>query len=440
MSTRELDRLQVLVRVTEKRLTQREASQELGVTERQLRRLLSAYRTDGPAGLASKRRGRRSNNRLADDGKAYAVGLVRERYADFGPTFAQEKLEELHGLRVSVTTLRSWMTEAGLWVPRAQRQRRVQQPRQRRECFGELIQVDGSDHHWFEERAERCTLLVYIDDATGSLMQLWFCDGESTFNYFEATRRYIERHGKPVAFYSDKASVFRVNAKTSLDGYTQFGRAMGELNIETMCANTPQAKGRVERVNATLQDRLVKELRLAGISTIEAANEFAVGFVKPFNERVSRPALNPHDAHRPLLDSDVLPEVFTWKEKRKVSKSLTLHYKRVMYLLEDTPQARAAMGCLLDIVEDEHGQVRIRHKGRLLRARSFDKEGHVRQAAIVDNKLLSGALHYAKQLQEQRDASKLSAPSTTKRDKRLLRAKQRKAGLGAAFDASAAPI
>ena len=212
MSTRELDRLQVLVRVTEKRLTQREAAQELGVTERQLRRLLATYRADGPAGLASKRRGRRSNNRLPEAAKAHVVELVKERYVDFGPTFAQEKLEELHGMRVSVTTLRSWMTEAGLWVPRAQRQRRVQQPRQRRECFGELIQVDGSDHHWFEDRAERSTLLVYIDDATGALMQLWFCDGESTFNYFAATRRYLERHGKPVALYSDKASVFRVNA------------------------------------------------------------------------------------------------------------------------------------------------------------------------------------------------------------------------------------
>jgi transposase len=425
MSTRELDRLQVLVRVTEKRLTQREAARQLGVTERQLRRLLTAYRAHGPAGLVSKKRGRRSNNRLPDDAKAYVVELVRERYADFGPTFAQEKLQELHGLRVSVTTLRSWMTEVGLWVPRAQRQRRIQQPRQRRECRGELIQVDGSDHHWFEDRAGRCTLLVYIDDATGALMQLWFCDGESTFNYFEATRRYVEKHGKPgkpVAFYSDKASVFRVNAKApkSGDGFTQFGRAMGDLNVETMCANTPQAKGRVERVNSTLQDRLVKELRLAGISTIDEANEFVVGFIESFNKRFARPALNAHDAHRPVLESDVLPEVLMWREKRKVSKSLTLHYKRVMYLLEDTPEGRAAMGCQVDLVEDHDGNVRVQHKGRVLRCRAFNKEGHVHQAAIVDNKVLGAALQYAKELQDQRDDTKLKSGHTTKRDKRLL--------------------
>ena len=427
MSTRELDRLQVLVRVTEGRLTQRQAARVLDVTERQLRRLLKAYRSNGAAALASKKRGRRSNNRLPDEAKQYAIGLVRERYADFGPTFAQQKLQELHGLRVSVSTLRSWMTDSGLWVPRAQRQRRVQQPRQRRECYGELIQVDGSDHHWFEDRAARCTLLVYIDDATGSLMQLWFCDGESTFNYFEATRRYLERHGKPIALYSDKASVFRVNAKTSLDGYTQFGRAMGELNVETMCANTPQAKGRVERVNATLQDRLVKELRLAGICSIEQANEFAVGFMEDFNKRFARPALNAHNAHRPLRTDECLRQIFTWQEKRKVSKSLTLHYKRIMYLLQDTDDARAAMGNYVDIVEDEGGEIRIHHRGRLLAARAFHKEGHVRQAAIVDNKLLGAALQHANQLQQQRDDKKLKSPGTTKRDKRLLTARQAQA-------------
>ena len=339
---------------------------------------------------------------------------------------AHEKLEELHGLKVSKTTLRKWMTEAGLWVPRRQRDRRIHQPRQRRECLGELIQVDGSDHRWFEDRGPPCTLLVYIDDATGALMALWFCDGESTFNYFQATRNYLERYGKPVALYSDKASVFHVNARNPVsgDGYTQFGRAMGELNIETMCANTPQAKGRVERVNSTLQDRLVKEMRLAGISSIDAANGFAVGFMGDFNRRFARPALNAHDAHRPLLDAESLPEVFTWQEKRKVSRALTLHYRRVMYILEDTDVARSAMGNRVDIIENENGEIRIRYKGHLLRSRTIEKEGHVRQAAIVDNKVLGAALQYAKQLQQQRDQEKLASGSLTKRDKRLLRERQ----------------
>ena len=432
MSNRELDRLQVLVRVTERRLTQREAARIVGLSERQLARVLKVYRAQGAAGLVAKARGRRSNNRLSDELKVLATALVRTHYADFGPTFAQEKLEELHGLKVSEATLRKWMTEAGLWVPRRQRLRGIHQPRQRRECYGELIQIDGSDHRWFEDRAQRCTLLVFIDDATGKLMELQFCESESTFSYFKATQRYVERHGKPVAFYSDKASVFRVNAKAPKggDGYTQFGRAMGELNIETLCANTPQAKGRVERVNATLQDRLVKELRLAGISTVDEANEFAVDFMNRFNKRFARPALNSHDAHRPLRPEENLPEVFTWQEKRKVSRSLTLHYKRVMYLLEATDDARRAMGAYVDVVESEDGEICIRHDGRLLPARAFNKEGHVHQAAIVDNKFLGAALMYAKQLQEQRDDKKLKSKSLTKRDKRLLRARQ---------DAAAAP-
>jgi hypothetical protein len=429
MSTRELDRLQVLVRVSERRLTQREAARVLGVTERQLRRLWTAYRQRGAAGLVSRKRGRRSNRRLADALREDALALVRERYSDFGPTFAHEKLTEVHGLGVSVSTLRTWMADSGLWVPRVQRQRSVHQPRARRECYGELIQIDGSDHHWFEERAGRCTLLVFIDDATGKLMELRFCDGESTFNYFEAAKSYLERHGKPVAFYSDKASVFRVNAKqpSAGDGYTQFGRAMGELNIDTMCANTPQAKGRVERANSTLQNRLVKELRLANISSIDGANRFASEFMEDFNKRFAHPALNPHDAHRPLRSDETLQKVFTWQETRKVTRSLTLHYKRAMYILDPSDAARRAMGKHVTLYETEDGEVSIVHDGHQLSARAFHKEGHVHQAAIVENKLLGAALHYAKQMQQERDDKKLKSKAVTKRDKRLLRARQAEA-------------
>ncbi len=167
------------------------------------------------------------------------------------------------------------MSAAGLWQTRKERRSRPLQPRHRRACIGELVQIDGSDHEWFEQRGPRCTLLVYVDDATSRLQELRFAP-ESTFDYFEATRRYLERHGKPVAFYSDKHSVFRVNAKDAKagDGYTQVGRALSELNIDIICANSPAAKGRVERANQTLQDRLVKELRLRDICTVEAGNAF----------------------------------------------------------------------------------------------------------------------------------------------------------------------
>ena len=172
-------------------------------------------------------------------------------------------------MELSVETLRHWMIEDGLWVPRARREPRIQQPRRRRPCRGELIQIDGCDHEWFEERATRCTLLVFVDDATSALMELLFCESESAFSYFAAMRSYLEQHGKPVALYSDKAGVFRVNQKEPHGGagVTQFSRALGSLNIDILCANTPAAKGRVERAHLTLQDRLVKELRLRGSAT-----------------------------------------------------------------------------------------------------------------------------------------------------------------------------
>src|SRR6266446_4364354 len=212
LSMKELDRLQVLTRIAERRLTRRRAAGLLKVSERQVRRLYRAFVQDGAAGLASRRRGRPSARRLPAATQERALALIRERYADFGPTFAHQKLTEEHALVLSVETLRGWMSAAGLWVPRAQRARRSYPPRERRACLGELVQLDGSEHAWFEDRGPRCTLLVYVDDATSRLMELCFADTESTFDYCHATRRYLERHGKPMAFYSDRLSVFHVQA------------------------------------------------------------------------------------------------------------------------------------------------------------------------------------------------------------------------------------
>lgn len=325
MSYEELDRVRVIERVIEKRLTQAEAGRILGLTSRQVRRLRRGYERDGARALASKHRGRPSNRRLPAALRREALATVRSRYEGFGPTLAHEKLTELHGLEFSVETLRHWMIEDGLWIPRSRREPRIQQPRWRRPCRGELIQVDGCDHEWFEERAARCTLLVFVDDATGGLMELRFCESESAFSYFAAMRCYLEQHGKPVALYSDKAGVFRVNKKEAHGGagITQFGRALSSLNIDILCANTPAAKGCVERAHLTLQDRLVKELRLRGISDIEAANAFAPEFIADYNRRFARAPRSEHDAHRPLQPSDDLDRIFSWQETRRVSKSLT---------------------------------------------------------------------------------------------------------------------
>lgn len=270
MSMREIDRLKTIQAVVDGSLKPMLAAIRLSLTTRQIQRLVNRYRNEGAAGLTSRQRGHTGNRQLAPGLADGILTIIRERYADFGPTLACEKLREIHGIVVSKETVRRLMSEVGYWVPRRQRPAKIYQPRNSRHCLGELIQIDGSDHRWFEERGPACTLLVYIDDATSRLMHLHFTYSESTFSYFEATRAYLELHGKPQTFYSDKATVFRCNNKNAAGGdvHTQFGRAMYELNIESICANSSQAKGRVERANLTLQDRLVKELRLQGISTM----------------------------------------------------------------------------------------------------------------------------------------------------------------------------
>jgi len=309
------------------------------------------------------------------------------------------------------------MTDAGLWIPRRQRPPKVYQPRARRACLGELIQIDGSDHRWFEERAPACTLLVYVDDATSRLMHLHFTATESTFSYFEATRAYIERHGKPVAFYSDKYSVFRsTNAGKTGSSVTHFGRAMYELNIDTFCANSSSAKGRVERAHLTLQDRLVKELRLRGISTVADANAYAPSFIAMYNARFAKPPRSDFNAHRPLRDDEDLDRLLTWRETRRVSKSLTVLYDRVLYLLNDTPANRKLIHRYIDVWEYPDGRIEIRANGEVLTCRLYDKLAEVDQGAIIEHKRLSHALQVAEAIQAQRDNRRISgSPSRANR-------------------------
>ncbi len=435
MSYEELDRASVIQRVLDKRLTQREAARMLGLTSRQVRRLCRACERDGPAGLASKRRGRPSNRRLPEELRREALALVRERYADFGPTLAHEKLTEVHELRVSVETLRAWMTDDGLWVPRARRKPRIQQPRRRRPCLGELVQIDGCDHEWFEDRGPRCTALVFVDDATGALMGLLFAESESMFSYFAVMRSYLERYGKPVALYSDKAGIFRVNAKEPQGGtgITQFGRAMSSLNIDIICANSPAAKGRVERAHLTLQDRLVKELRLQGINDIAAANAFAPEFRDDYNRRFARVPRSEHDAHRPLQPSDDLDRLFTIQLSRKVTANLTVTYKRVLYVLDKTDAARAARQKRLMVEEREDGTVNFWHDGTELPATAFPRDHGVRQGEVVENKRLAATLELIKAAQAGRAEERLERTRTTKRNARLLKAgTERRTGAKAA--------
>jgi hypothetical protein len=311
MSDRELSRLEVLRDLDQKRLTTKAAGQLLGLERRQVFRLLKAYRSDGPSGLISKRRSRRSNRRKPEALRRAVLTIIHQWYRDFGPTLAAEKLREDHGIALGRETLRQWMIEAGVWRDRKQR-KRIHQPRRRRECVGELVQVDGSEHWWFEDRGPQCTLLVFVDDATRRLMHLQFVESESTFAYFQAARAYLEVWGKPGAFYSDKYGVFRVNHPGALggDGMTQFGRALHALNIDIICANSSPAKGRVERANKMLQDRLVKELRLAGAATLAEGNALLPAFIADYNARFAKAPANNKDLHRPHKSFPLLEKFY----------------------------------------------------------------------------------------------------------------------------------
>jgi len=411
MSERELNRVEVLSQVSQGRMTATAAANVLGLSRRQVHRLLRKFQTDGPAAIRHKARGRVSNNRIDPAVREFAVTLVRENYIDFGPTFAAEKLEEDHGLKVSRETLRKWMQDAGIWLSRKQR-RTFHQPRLRRECFGELIQIDGSDHHWFEDRGPACTLLVFIDDATSTLMQLRFVESESTFSYFGALERYLSQHGRPVAFYSDKHTVFRVanQAAKSGHGMTQFGRALNELNIEILCANSSQAKGRVERANRTLQDRLVKELRLAGIADMDAANAFVPGFTERYNSKFAKPPRRDNDLHRALnVEPERLRDILCWRDERYVDRNLVLRYDRKRIMLEENDLTRALVGKYVDSYEFNDGALEFRSKGISLPYSAFDKDQRVSHAAITENKRLSAVLEHIKTEQDKAPPKKRRA-------------------------------
>jgi len=416
MSMRELDRLKVVEAVARGELKPWRAAEKLRLSTRQIERLAARYRQDGPAGLVSRKRGSTPGNRALDRGlEARVRGLIRDSYADFGPTLAAEKLRERHGIDLAVETVRRIMIDAGFWVPRKQRPPKVHQPRNRRACLGELVQIDGSDHAWFEDRAPACTLLVYVDDATGRLMQLLFVPTESTPAYFAATRAYLERHGKPQTFYSDKFSVFRVSAKANAEGcgYTQFGRALYELNIDILCANSSPAKGRVERMNGTLQDRLVKELRLRGISSMDAANAYAPLFMADFNARFAKVPKSDFDAHRPLRGDEDLERIFSWREWRKVSASLTLQYDKVMYLLEDLPAHRQLIHRYIEVADYPDGHVELWADGASLPYTTYHRLSEIDQGAVVENKRLGHVLDIAAQVQALRDDRHQAGPSHT---------------------------
>jgi hypothetical protein len=386
MSKKELTRLDIVQRVARKQIRHAEAARLLSLTERQVKRLVRAWREQGAQGLVSKRRGRPSNHRLDAAFKAQTLDALRSRYSGFGPTLAAEYLRA-EDMQVSKETLRQWMIEADMW--RAGKQRgRAHPPRPRRPRPGELVQIDGSPHDWFEGRGPRCTLIAFIDDATSRVMAACFTRAETTQDYLNGIHAYVRAYGCPAALYSDRHGIFTKHDPEDAEP-TQFQRATDSLGIATIQALTPQAKGRVERLFQTLQDRLVKAMRLAGINDIEAANAYLATYLPGHNDRFGVMPADTRDAHVPCpLDDTALARACAIQHRRALSKDLVVSFNRQRYIVQTGGAPRYALrGQAVTVVEYPDGRIELLHCTGILPFKVFDEAQPIRSA--VDDKTLN---------------------------------------------------
>jgi DNA-binding Lrp family transcriptional regulator len=368
MSQRERDVLKVMSAVLKGERTQVEAARLLGKSERQVRRIQRKLEAHGDAAVVHGLRGRRSNRALSAAVQREALVLYRSSYAGFGPTLAAEKLAEDHEVSISVETLRQWLLSAGLWSRKRHRDRHRQR-RLRKECFGEMVQADASQHDWLEGRGPVLTLVGMIDDATSKAVAR-FCESETTEAYMEVLECWLRKHGRPVSWYSDHHGIFR--AESRLPGRevvsvpTQFSRALEELGIELILANSPQAKGRIERLWGTAQDRLVKELRLARASTIEQANRvLEEKFLPWFNRHCTMKPQSRNDAHRPLGPAHDLAAILAHQEPRTVANDYTIQYEGRVYQLHK-PVWPGQRGGQVIVECRRDGSMQVRFRGRYL--------------------------------------------------------------------------
>ena len=389
MTRHEISKLEILLKVNQKKMTQVDAAKALNLSTRQVQRLCVALKNQGVTALVSAQRGKPSNHQLPEITKATIKKLiVSERYKGFGPTFMGETLESEHGIKISREALRRLMIEQNVWRTHRKKVPVIHQQRERRPCFGELGQVDGSPHLWFEDRGPSCTLLTHIDDATGISVGR-FEKTETTAGYMRLERQYIMKYGRVEALYSDKYGVFRINKKECLHLglVTEFGRALKELGIELICAHSAQGKGRVERGNETHQDRLVKALRLAGINTIEEGNLFLPQYFEKHNEKFGVLAKENKDAHRPLLLSQNLDRIFCYKSERSVSKNLEIQYNNIIYQILQEKPSRALCHAKVMVLESLEGDISIEYRCKPLCFNKFHKQECI--GKIIDIKELN---------------------------------------------------
>ncbi len=335
MTPKELARYEIIQRLLQREINGSQAAEQMRLSVRQVKNIKARVQKEGPSGLVHKSRGKPGNRKMPEAQLKTITAIIRGKYPDFGPTFAAEKLWENHRVSVNRETLRLLMIGQGLWQVKARKKNKEYRSwRVRKEIFGQMEQFDGSYHHWFEQRAQECCLLASIDDATGQLTDLRFVKHEGTIEAFSFWQDYLLRHGKPLSIYLDRHSTYKQVQSSVFDdpqALSQFERAMKQdLDIEIIHAYSPQAKGRAEKLFETLQDRLVKELRLAGISKIARANQFVEKvFLPQFNQKFAVAPTKKGNSHRPLSqwEKDNLNKIFSIKSQRFVNNDFTVKFK-----------------------------------------------------------------------------------------------------------------
>ena len=381
MTHRDIDRIKTLHLAIQKKITQEKAGEILELCRQQVNRLCQKIKKEGNRAVIHGLRGRPSNHQLSQKLIEKAKKKLKERYPDFGPTFAAEKLLEVEGIKLSSETVRRFMTELKLWKAK-KRKATHRQWRERKDCFGEMVQMDGSDHAWFEGRSDKCILLASIDDATNRIF-LRFAEHEDTRNLMQFSRTYLKKFGKPRSFYVDKDSIYKTNRQPNLEeelqgkeyGLTQFTRAMEvDLDVKIINANSPQAKGRVERLFGTLQDRLVKELRLAGISTIPGANRFLEDvYLGKHNRKFSVLPKNKTDIHRSVGKTTAeLDAIFSFQEERVLANDYTVRWRNRLFQVRKHQPYFLLPRTRVIVEERLNGKVKIKYKGKYLRIREVN--------------------------------------------------------------------
>jgi len=367
----ELKRLHVIHKVLERVIKQVEAAEILSLSGRQIRRIVKRIRSEGDRGIVHQSRGRPSNRRTPDKVKNKVIRLYRAQYKDFGPTLASEKLLERDGIGISDETLRRWLLEAGDWK-KTRKARGHRRWRERKHHAGEMAQMDGSHHDWFEGRGPWCVLMGYIDDATGKVFGRFY-EYEGTIPAMDSFKRYIQKHGLPMSVYLDRHTTYKSTAKPSIEEelnntmpLSEFERALKELGVDVIHANSPQAKGRVERLFGTLQDRLVKEMRLRGIQTIEEGNRFLKQYLPVYNKRFSVRPMERNNVHRCLPKGLNLDAILCIKTERTLRNDFTVAHNRKLYQIQDRTNASKVM-----VHEQIDGAMRILYQDQTLRFREI---------------------------------------------------------------------